>query len=75
MVGERLGFDRPTALTLGEAVAGLSAYARGVSLGIIEPKPDLVRERGDRLAEASSCTSTCSAARYRLCGHRMDCGR
>ena len=51
VVAERLGFDRPTALTLGQAVAGLSAYAKGVSLGIIEPRPELVRERGDQLAE------------------------
>jgi hypothetical protein len=32
-------------------VAGLSAHAKGVSLGIIEPKPDLVRERGERLGD------------------------
>ena len=32
-------------------MAGLSAYAKGVSLGIIEPRPELVRERGDQLAE------------------------
>jgi hypothetical protein len=51
VVAERLGFDRPTALTLGQAVAGLSAHAKGVALGIIEPKPELVRERGERLAE------------------------
>lgn len=51
VVAERLGFDRRTALTLGQAVAGLSASAKGVSLGIIEPKPDLVRQRGDELAE------------------------
>lgn len=51
VVAERLGFDRATALTLGQAVAGLSAYAKGVSLGIIEPQPDLVRERSDRLAD------------------------
>ncbi|MEK0084879.1 hypothetical protein [Benzoatithermus flavus] len=51
VVAERLGFDRGTALTLGQAVAGMSAYAKGVSLGIIEPKPDLVREHGERLAE------------------------
>jgi hypothetical protein len=38
--------------TLGQAVAGLSAYAKGVSLGIIEPRPELVRERSDRLAES-----------------------
>jgi hypothetical protein len=29
--------------------AGTSA--QGISLGIIEPKPDLVRERGDRLGD------------------------
>ena len=51
VVAERLGFDRATALTLGQAVAGLSAYAKGVSLGIIEPRPELVREQSDRLAE------------------------
>jgi hypothetical protein len=32
-------------------VAGLSAHAKGVSLGIIEPRPELVREQGDRLSE------------------------
>src|SRR4051794_8583609 len=51
VVAERLGFDRDTALTLGQAVAGLSAYAKGVSLGIIEPQPELVREQSDQLAE------------------------
>jgi hypothetical protein len=49
VVAERLGFDRPTALTLGQAVAGLSA--KGVALGIIEPRPELVRQQGERLAE------------------------
>src|SRR4051795_2631 len=51
VVAERLGFDRATALTLGQAVAGLSAHAKGVSLGIIEPRPELVREQSDRLGE------------------------
>ena len=51
VVAERLGFDHSFALTLGQAVAGLSAYAKGVSLGILEPRPDLIRERGDRLGE------------------------
>ena len=68
VVAERLGFDHTTALTLGQAVAGLSAYAKGVSLGIIEPKPDLVREQGDGWPRASSCTSTCSVAPCRSCG-------
>ena len=51
VVAERLGFDRDTALTLGQAVADLSAYAKGVSLGIIEPQPELARERGRQLGE------------------------
>jgi len=36
---------------LGQTVAGLSAYANGVILGIIEPSLELVRERGGRLGE------------------------
>src|SRR3954452_20947288 len=51
VVAERLGFDRDTALTLGQAVAGLSAYAKGVSLGIVEPRPELVREQSDELSQ------------------------
>ena len=51
VVAERLGLDRATALTLGQAVAGMSAYAKGVSLGLIEPRPELVREQGERLGE------------------------
>ena len=51
VVAEWLGFDRDAALTLGQAVAGLSAYAKGVSLGIIELRPELVHEQGDRLSE------------------------
>lgn len=49
VVAERLGFDRATALTLGQAVASMSAHTKGVSLGILEPKPELVREHGERL--------------------------
>ena len=51
VVAERLGFDRATALTLGQAVAGLSAYAKGVSPRHHRARPDLVRERGARLGE------------------------
>lgn len=42
IVAERLGFDRNTALTLGRAVAGLNAYAKGVSLGLFEPSSKAV---------------------------------
>ena len=48
VVAECLGFDRLTALTLGQAVAAPSAYAKGASLGIIEPRPDLMREAAGR---------------------------
>jgi hypothetical protein len=51
VVAERLGFDSAVALTLGQAVAGSSAHAKGVSLGILEPRPELVRDQSDRLAE------------------------
>ena len=57
VVAERLGFDRDTARTLGQAVAGLSAYANGVSLGIIEPQPDLVHERGQQWQAPEGCYS------------------
>jgi hypothetical protein len=36
IVAERLGYDRQTALTLGKAVAGLNAQAKGQRLGIFE---------------------------------------
>lgn len=39
VVAERLGFDRDEALTLGRAVAGLNAQAKGVRLGLFEPTP------------------------------------
>lgn len=39
VVAERLGFRRDEALTLGRAVAGLNAYAKGKALGIFTPKP------------------------------------
>jgi len=37
IVAERLGFDHDEALTLGRALAGLTAHAKGVRLGIFEP--------------------------------------
>ena len=52
IVAERLGFERDEALTLGRALAGLTAHAKGVRLGLFEPSaPDEVRERRGRLAE------------------------
>ena len=50
VVAERLGFDRADGADAGPAVAGLSAHAKGMALGIVEPRPELVREHGERLA-------------------------
>jgi hypothetical protein len=44
VVAERLGFKRDAALTLGRAVAGLNAHAKGVSLGLFEPSSKAVDE-------------------------------
>ena len=52
VVAERLGFERDEALTLGRALAGLTAHSKGVRLGLFEPSaPEEVRERRGRLAE------------------------
>lgn len=46
VVAARLGFDRDEALTLGRAVAGLNAYAKGVRLGLFTPSTsNKVKER------------------------------
>src|SRR6266436_5951244 len=39
VVAERLGFDRDEALSLGKAVAGLTAQIKGRRLGIYKPVP------------------------------------
>ena len=53
VVAQRLGFDKDEALTLGKALAGLNAQAKGRRLGIFKPheqKPKQAREkeRGER---------------------------
>jgi hypothetical protein len=51
VVAERLGFDHDEALTLGKAVAGLNAYAKGVRLGIYEPTPRDVAAQHKKLKQ------------------------
>ena len=51
VVAERLGFDRDEALTLGRAVAGLNAYAKGKSLGLFSPTPEDVGKKRKELRE------------------------
>lgn len=45
VVAERLGFEWQEALTLGRAVAGLNAYAKGKALGLFHPKPAEVKAK------------------------------
>src|SRR5450756_1717673 len=43
-VAERLGFDHDEALSLGKAVAGLTAQSKGRRLGIYKPVPQEVKK-------------------------------
>jgi len=45
VVARRLGYDEDEALTLGRAVAGLTAQSKGRRLGIYTASPDAERER------------------------------
>jgi hypothetical protein len=56
VVAERLGFDWEEALTLGRAVAGLNAYAKGVRLGLFTPAPAEVREKRANLRPKDTIT-------------------
>ena len=48
VVAERLGFKPDEALSLGKAVAGLNAQAKGRALGIFAAKPEGVRQARKR---------------------------
>ena len=56
VVAEGLGFDHAEALTLGKAVAGLNAYAKGVKLGIYEPPPASVKKQRKELEHGGRMT-------------------
>jgi hypothetical protein len=43
-VAERLGFDQSEALSLGKAVAGLTAQSKGRRLGIYKPVPEEIKK-------------------------------
>jgi hypothetical protein len=48
VVAERLGFKEDEALTLGKAVAGLNAQAKGRRLGIFKPHDEKPKEARDK---------------------------
>jgi hypothetical protein len=53
VVAERLGFKRAEALTLGKAVSGLNAYAKGVRLGVYEPTPATVKKQREEMVHGT----------------------
>lgn len=53
LVAEQLGHPRPTALTLGKAVAGLNAQSKGRRLGIYgPPEAEAAARKGKEIARA-----------------------
>src|SRR5437016_14214047 len=48
VVAERLGFDEDEALTLGKAVAGLNAQAKGRKLGIFKPQDEEAKKAREK---------------------------
>ena len=67
VVAERLGFERDEALTLGKAVAGLTAQSKGQRLGIFARSP----RRCDGSAPRKRAKRVCS--RWRCSGARCRC--
>ncbi len=56
VVAERLGFAWDEALTLGRAVAGLNAYAKGTALGLFSPTPAKVKREREALKPKEAIT-------------------
>jgi hypothetical protein len=56
VVAERLGHDRETALTLGKALAGLNAQAKGRRLGIYQEASEEVAKRRARARAKAGVT-------------------
>jgi hypothetical protein len=56
MVAEVLGFEHDEALTLGRAVAGLTVYSKGVSLGLFQPTPKEAQEQRRKIRKEETVT-------------------
>jgi hypothetical protein len=59
IVAERLGFDHHEALTLGKAVAGLNAQAKGRRLGIFKPHEEHAQKARDKKAGETFLIEVC----------------
>jgi len=49
VMAERLGCEWHEALTLGRAIAGLTAHSKGERLGLFEPTPEAVKDKRHEL--------------------------
>jgi hypothetical protein len=61
-VAERLGFDQDEALSLGKAVAGLTAQSKGRRLGIYKPVPQEIKKVRERKRGEEFFVEVCGRA-------------
>jgi hypothetical protein len=62
VVAQRLGFAEDEALSLGKAVAGLNAYAKGRRLGIFKPHEEKPKKARDRERDEAFWIEVCGRA-------------
>ena len=60
IVAQRLGFNKNEALTLGKAVAGLNAQAKGRRLGIFKPQEQKAKEAREKKRGEEFWVEVCS---------------
>ena len=68
IVAERLGHDRPAALTLGKAVAGLTAQSKGRRLGLYSAGPGADAAKAAKGAHDAKGASPGEGDHVELCG-------
>src|SRR5947209_7505948 len=62
VVAERLGFNHDEALTLGKAVAGLNAQAKGRRLGLFKPHEEKIKKAREKKADETFLVEVCGRA-------------
>src|SRR5258707_10550649 len=62
IVAERLGFHADEALTLGRAVAGLDAQAKGRRLGIFKPHEEKAKKAREKETDEKFFVEVCGRA-------------
>jgi len=68
VVAERLGFDHDEALTLGKAVAGLNAQAKGRRLGIFKPHEEKAQKAREKKPDETFLVELCGRTVGRCSG-------